>query len=296
MRATSSMRHGVSIHPNLFLLLALLAVLMGLLSGRAKGADGQASQPASDNTPDRTIIIERQFWPQHQIGEAYRQGLREGYAQGRTDTIYNARTEKLLRTRDDALQAGLSAFSQGRYDQAADYFLLATELDHADPASRIHAAQALFALEQYAEAVQLIRRAFELQPRLIHVKYDLRTDYPDATDFADQLHAFRRFLAEHPDWQEGHLLLGYQLLYSGQRAEAHRVLAKAVSLDPLDKLAARFHKASVPLPAARLPKTRPLQPGTTPSAAPPSDLGRRQQPVGHTDPQPASPAAPTAGA
>lgn len=155
------------------------------------------------------------------------------------------------------MKAGLQAFGQGRYDQAADLFTLATELDNGDAASRLHAAQALLALEQYDQAVPLIRRALDLQPRLIHLKFDLRRDYGDVRDFEEQIDALRRTVLANPHWQEGHLLLGYELLFSGQRAQAHQVLARAVSLNPADKLAAKLLKASVPLPARKIPRMQP---------------------------------------
>lgn len=220
--------------------------------------------PSDNRQPEKTIIIERHFMPQWEIDEAYRRGMQQGYAQGQLDATYNARQEQLLRTRDDALKAGLEAFSHGQYDQAADYFILGTELDHADPATRIHAGQALFALEQFQEAVPLIRRALELQPRLLYLKFDLRRDYGQPADFEEQIGALRQFLAANPNWQDGYVLLGYQLLYSGQRAEAHSVLARAASLNPTDKLAANLYKASTPLPQRSVPH---MQPAVRPASS-----------------------------
>ncbi len=165
--------------------------------------------------------------------------------------------------RDKALRDGLEAFANGRYDQAADFFTLATQLDNGDAASRIHAAQAYFALEQYADAVPLVRRALELQPRLVYLKFDLRRDYGNPQEFNQQLQHLAGLLARHPDWQDGYLLLGYELLYSGQRAAAHRALARAVSLNPTDKLAGRLYKASIPLPHRPAPRVRPsMHPAT----------------------------------
>jgi len=165
-------------------------------------------------------------------------------ARGLVDPRYDA---KLLRNRDDALKAGLLAFRSGRYDRAADFFLLACELDCGDPASRLHAAQALFALGQFRDAVSLVRRAFELQPKLVWLKFDLRSDYGNPRDFESQVQRLRTCLRRRPKWADGWLLLGYQLLYSGRRAEAHEAFSKAAALNPADTLARRFLRASLPL-------------------------------------------------
>jgi tetratricopeptide (TPR) repeat protein len=229
---------------------------------------GPSSQPSpglSDNSPaEKRIIIEHHVMSQAEIDEAYRRGLQQGYSQGQLDGIYSARTERLLHSRDEALKAGLDAFVHGQYDQAADCFMLGTELDHGDPASRIHAAQALIALEQFEEAVPLIRRALSLQPRLIRQKFDLRQDYGAPNDFYQQIDSLKKFLAANPNWQDGYVLLGYEFLYSGQRAEAHSVLGRAVSLDPTDTLATDLYKASVPLIVRSAPKPKPaLQPAVS---------------------------------
>jgi len=199
------------------------------------------------------------LFPQ-QLDQAYRQGFHEGYEAWRTqDDIYN-RTQRLLRNRDEALKAGLQAFAEGSYDQAADQFLLAARMDNGDPASRLHAAQALFALQQYAEAVPLLRRAFELQPNLIYFKFDLRRDYDSPEDFVAQLEDLKAVVAENPDWADGYLLLGYELLHSGQRSSAYKAFTKAAELDPVDTLSRRFLTVSMPMPAKRAAKPAPAAP------------------------------------
>jgi len=200
-----------------------------------------------------------------QPDSAYIQGLRDGYAAGLLDAADEARKQRLLRNRGEALRAGLLAFRNGRYDRAADLFSLACELDHGDPASRLHAAQALFALGQYKEAIRKIRRAFELQPKLIYLKFDLRRDYGNPKDFAEQLARFRRVLAERPNWAAGYLLLGYQLLYSGQRGPAHEAFRKAAALHPADELVRKMLRASIPLPSKKPGKSGQKSPTTRPA-------------------------------
>lgn len=197
-----------------------------------------------------------------QLDEAYRQGLREGYQAWQYDNEDYQRTQRLYRTRDEANKAGLEAFREASYDEAADLFLLATQLDNGDPASRLYAAQALFAVGQYEQAIPLLRRAFELQPNLLYLRFDLRLDYGHPEDLAAQLQALQAVVAANPNWTGGHLLLGYELLHSGQRDQAHRAFLRAVQLDPTDRLSRRFLTVSYPLPARPTPK--PAAPATPP--------------------------------
>ncbi len=185
----------------------------------------------------------------------------------RLDDETYQRTQRLYQKRDDAIKAGLDAFGQAAYDHAADLFLLAAQLDNGDPASRLYGTQALFAVGQYEQAIPLLRRAFELQPNLIYVRFDLRLDYTDQADFAAQLSDLQALVAANPNWFGGQLLLGYELLHSGQRNQAYQAFARAAQLDPVDALAHKFLKVSYPLPP-RSPKAAAPTPPPGPVARP----------------------------
>jgi tetratricopeptide (TPR) repeat protein len=226
-----------------------------------------------------------------QLDRAYRQGFQEGYQAWRTDDwLYNW-TQRLLRNRDESLNTGLRAFAEGRYDEAADMFLLATRLDNGDPASRLYATQALFALQQYDPAVPLLRRAFELQPNLLYLRFDLRLNYNNPEDLTAQLESLKAAVADYPDWAGGYLLLGYELFHSGERNEAYKAFTRAAEIDPTDQLARRFltvcypvpaRPAAKPAPAAPSPKAKPPPPAPKAAPAPkaqPQVPGGKGQPV-----------------
>lgn len=219
-----------------------------------------------------------------QLDQAYRQGLRDGYQAQQDENDINTHTQKLLRTRDEALKAGLQAFNQGSYDEAADIFLLATGLDHGDPASRIYAAQSLFALRQYDQALPLLRRAFDLQPNLLHLRFDLGLEYGDPADLASQVKDLQSFMTINPDWSDGYLLLGYELLHSGQRNLAHQAFSRAAQLDPFDTLSRKFLRVSYPIPARPTAKAAPTDPGTPAPKTAPADPTRRLAPASPTVP------------
>jgi tetratricopeptide (TPR) repeat protein len=219
-----------------------------------------------------------------QLDEAYRQGLYDGYRAWQYYDEDYQRAQRLYRTRDEANKAGLEAFRQASYDQAVDLFVLATQLDNGDPASRLYAAQALFAVGQYEQAIPLLRRAFELQPNLLYLRFDLRLDYGNPEDLTAQLQDLQAVVAANPSWTGGHLLLGYQLLHSGQRDQAHQAFTRAARLDPVDPLARKFLKVSYPVPARPAPK----------AAAPAAPPGPVWRPRSAPTPTPA-PVAPTGG-
>ncbi len=208
----------------------------------------------------------RQF-PQ-QLDQAYRQGINDGYQAWQLDDETYQRTQRLYQKRDDAIKAGREAFGQAAYDQAADLFLLASQLDNGDPASRLYGTQALFAVGQYEQAIPLLRRAFELQPNLVYLRFDLRLDYADPADFGSQLADLQALVAANPNWSGGCLLLGYELLHSGQRNQAYQAFTRAARLDPMDALARKFLKVSYPLPPRPAPKAAAPTPPPGPIAKP----------------------------
>ncbi len=85
----------------------------------------------------------------------------------------NRRKERLLSTHAEALAAGLERLRSGDHAQAVVALTLAAELDQGDPACRMHLAQARLALRQYDEAGRVLRRALQLQPKLVYADLHL---------------------------------------------------------------------------------------------------------------------------
>jgi tetratricopeptide (TPR) repeat protein len=150
-----------------------------------------------------------------------------------------AQAERALTNYQDVMNAGHDAFSGGHYGQAARYFLLASQLNHGDPSSRLCAAHAQTALGQYQSAAGLVHRAFDLQPKLAYLPLDIRDAYGPASDFADHLAGLREAVeaAGDPDlW----FLLGYYYHNSGELDLAASALAQARQLNPNDRIITRF--------------------------------------------------------
>ncbi len=161
---------------------------------------------------------------------------------------YHARFYDEALTREDSLLAhfgehldrGLELFRKGRYHEAASAFKLAADTHHGDPASRLYAAHALFAIGRYKEAVEFLRRAFELQPKIAMLTYDIRDDYGNTGDFERQVEAIEKALLRSPKSFERLVVLGYVRYYTAQRDEAFVLLNRADKLYPKDALVGKL--------------------------------------------------------
>lgn len=158
----------------------------------------------------------------------------------------HARTESILSSANIQLHRGLEAFRAGEYRAAAKQFKLAAELNQGDPASRLYATHALFAIGRYTEAVKYLRRALSLEPRIALLTFDIRDDYGEPSDFERHLSSLRRALRIAPANMDRLALLGYVLNYTDRPDEAYEVLAKARQIDHRDRLVQQLHESTHP--------------------------------------------------
>jgi len=186
--------------------------------------------------------------------EAYRAGTaRRGPDYNYFDYMGNARTESLLHGALTSRDRGLAHFRQGQYREAADAFRLACETNNGDPAAQIYAGHALFATGRYRDAAKYLRKAFELQPRIVYLTYDMREDYRDRAEFDRQLAALQDALRLSPRDPDRLFVLGYVLYYGGQRDKAYGAFEKLAYLNPRDSLVIRLKEACQPPDVAIMP-------------------------------------------
>jgi len=185
------------------------------------------------------------------------------------------RREQQLRRHATAMRAeGRDLFRDGEYERAAIRFLGAADMDQGDAAARVYAGHALFALGRYKDAVDLLRRAFELQPELTYQPYDARSDYGRMRDFDDHLRTLQRHLTREPQDDYALILMGYVLYYTDGPTQARPYLERAAKIAPQDTLLVRLlgvsSKASVNEAVARVSKkdTRPYDRMNVKSAQP----------------------------
>lgn len=179
-------------------------------------------------------------------GGNYRFGFMQGYDYGRFEGEADTRSTSLMAHASVQLDRGVKLFHQGQYQQAADTFQLASETDQGDPISRIYAGHSLFALGRYRDAARNIRRAYELQPRIAYLTYDIRGDYDDPGRFEQQLNELGKALDLAPRDPDRLFLMGYVHYYIGQRSASYRFFSRLLEIDKSDAIAERLMRNSQP--------------------------------------------------
>ncbi len=186
--------------------------------------------------------------------EVFDDGYIGGFHDGRRFQQWQQKAELGLTSYVKAMEQGNVSFRNGQYGAAARHFILAAKLNQGDPASRLHVVHALVALGHYADAVPALRRALQLQPRLVYLPLDIRGDYGRPPEFAQHLANLAATAKEHPDDAGLWLLLGYYQFFSGAESKAAHSLGRAVELSPTDATARELHQAAkLSAPADRRP-------------------------------------------
>jgi len=204
-----------------------------------------------------------------QIAQAqvpYRAAVRDAQDYHYRNQIYR-RDESLLARSASLTSEGSALLRAGFYDRAAVTLMAAAEANHDDALSRVRAGHALFSIGRYDEAVRHLRRAFELQPPLATLNYDIRDDYSRPGDFDLQLAALERFVAARPRSVSGTLMLAYVRYYTTGAGSAYPLLRRAKWLDPQNELVDKLIAVSGQVYSPNAP-TAPQRVAPTPAATP----------------------------
>ena len=200
-------------------------------------------------------------------------GYTTGFHDGRRYQNWQTKAELGLNSYLKAMRQGSALFRGGDYAGSVRQFILAAKLNQGDAASRLHAVHAMTAVGQYTAAVPALRRAIQLQPKLVYLPLDIRSEYGSRPDFDQHLvqldQAARQTEQDAGLW----LLLGYYQFFSGRMTDARASLEQADRLAPGDKAVGAL------LEVARLSAPAPSQPPTPPAdkieVVPPSPSDRR---------------------
>ena len=161
----------------------------------------------------------------------------------------SARNARLLNRHEAAVRDGVAQLRYGDDVKAIASLTLAAKLNQADPACRIHLAQARLARGNYAEAALALRRALELQPKLIYINLDLDSYYPLPGALRMHTEALRRRLAQRTASADEYFLLGFLEFQLEQYDAAHEAFLKVATVSPDDHL--NMELASLTLPAEK---------------------------------------------
>ncbi len=141
---------------------------------------------------------------------------------------WKQRKRRLLDANRQAVYDGIALLRAESYRHALIKLALAAELNHGDPISRLHLAQARMALGHDAEAGRLLRRALELQPKLVPMKLNLDEYYSSPLEFHAQIDALTQRLEEKKDAShDEHFLLGFMEFQRDRWEAAHEQFRRA---------------------------------------------------------------------
>lgn len=126
------------------------------------------------------------------------------------------------------LRLARAAFAAEDYGRAADHFARASTSDPADARTYFLHAQAQFAAGQYADAVARVRDGLARDPKWPAAAFDPADLYDGRADlYALHLNALKKAVADNPGQPVLEFLLGYQLWFGGDKAEAAKLFRAA---------------------------------------------------------------------
>ena len=122
------------------------------------------------------------------------------------------------------LKLGRAAFAAGDFGRAAEHFERASIADPADAVTYFLHGQAKFAAGEYREAVARIRAGLARDPKWPNARFDPVELYGARPErFVLHMIALKKAVADNPNQVPLEFLLGYQLWFSGDKAEANRL-------------------------------------------------------------------------
>lgn len=188
------------------------------------------NQTQNLNVPQQTEVVEPEALVQSDAGQSVPQSAP-------LDEAAQKEIQKLM-------TAGVEHFARGAYQQAMEQFrtVMARYEDNVD--ALIAYAVSRFALGDYAQSANAIRKAIRLAPDIVNVPFDLRDRYAVEADFDQQLATLEDFVRNNPDDVDGWLVLGFTRHYTARRDDAQVVFDILKRRSPTDvKLADVFLNA-----------------------------------------------------
>jgi hypothetical protein len=125
------------------------------------------------------------------------------------------------------VKLGRATFADGDYGRAAEHFAAATAADPAEPTTYFLHGQAEFAAGRYRDAVARIRDGLARDPKWPQFPFAPVALYSDPKAFAAHVADLKKANADRPGQVTLEFLLGYQLWFSGEKAEADKLFRAA---------------------------------------------------------------------
>lgn len=149
-------------------------------------------------------------------------------------------TDAVIRAAGHYLTLGDRAFRDGRYGDAVHFYAKAIEYSPNDGVMHLILSDALFATGDYHYAAYALRRAFELDPRLVESTADKHTFYSDPGEFDTQLMLLERYVQDHFVDDDARLLLAANYLFGGRADASIEILESPFSVEVKESPAGRM--------------------------------------------------------
>lgn len=208
-----------------------------------------------DNTSIPPGYTPQTWYQELAASDAYDRGYQQGFQDGLEAAARQSGANRNESFVENLMATGDEHFRHRRYGEASRSFLLAAKQNQGDPASRLRGAHAAVALRRYDQAYLLIRRAFQLQPKIPYLPIDLRRDFDDPAELVRHMNQLEKAARDAGDDSALWTLVGYYRFFTGRYGDAVGVLERAVSLDRRNRVAVELlavaHASSPPQPADR---------------------------------------------
>lgn len=148
-----------------------------------------------------------------------------------------ALTDALSRSAGHYLTLGDRAFRDGRYGDAVHFYAKAIEYSPDEGVLHLILSDALFATGDYHYAAYALRRALELDARLVDSVVDKHTFYSDPGEFDTQLMLLERYVQDHFLDDDARLLLAANYLFGGRADASIEMFESPFSVEVRDSTA-----------------------------------------------------------
>lgn len=138
----------------------------------------------------------------------------------------------VARTADDLFEDALALENSGRFQDAADTYQQALNLDPHDPVLHFNLGNVLIRLDQTPAAALQFRQALRLDPGYVEAWNNLGSMQFEMGDIDEAITAFQRALSVVPSYADACFNLAMALTRQGRRAEARRNWQTYLKLDP----------------------------------------------------------------
>ncbi len=139
--------------------------------------------------------------------------------------------QALARTAQQYVSLGDLAFSERRFGDAVAHYAKAIEYAPDDGVLYMLLADALFATGDYHYAAFALRKALELEPRLVDTIVDKHSVYADAGDFEKQLSYLEGYLKDNFTDEDARLVLAANYLFGNKPHQALDLLESSFSAE-----------------------------------------------------------------